>query len=738
MIPVKKIMKKNFSKLSPLDSAESAVKVMDKNNVDYLLIQEEGEIRGVVTSRGLVGYPSSRLILDCAVQPIGSVSEEALVDEAVKVLKEKEVSFLVVLDKKGMPVGVANQEIITNSLFQELKKLSKEKDEYITELKRTKEALETSRTSFHNIVERSADGILVVDQRGAVRFVNSTAESLFGRKSEELIGELFGFPIVEGKMTEIDIIRSDKETGLGQMRVAETKWEGESAYIASLRDITEISQSRKRIDLLANLVDNASYVMILIVSPDGQIMECNVLASSAFGYSKNEMLAKGIDGLFKPGAYEGWEKIADYVKQEGSWRGELEAMCKDGKEFPVDMAASRSNNEEYGNTSIICFIRDVSKEKEIDRMKSEFISTVGHELRTPLTSIKNAVDIVLGKSAGAVNENQRRFLSMADRNIDRLSGIINELLDISKIESGTIKIELRPLDLGVSLDMAIASLKSRASEKSISIHKEIPSDLPQAYGDSDKAEQIFINLIDNATKFTPEGGHIYVSAKEVRSEEEGKQSAIEVSVADNGIGIRPDELEKVFDRFHQVEESLTREVQGTGLGLSIVKGLVEAHGGKIWVESEVGKGSKFTFTLPQYSPQNALKYYLDKEIAGAKEKNIPLSVMILKIEEFESLTEAYGYTEALRIVDEVKRLTEVTARRTTDIIETQKFGHIIVIMADTPKQGALALRNRLKRVFSKQKFAIGKESVKINLVSGLATYPHDGVTGEELLEKAKK
>ena len=119
-------------------------------------------------------------------------------------------------------------------------------------------------------------------------------------------------------------------------------------------------------------------------------------------------------------------------------------------------------------------------------MKSEFISVVSHELRTPLTSIKSAVDIILGETAGAINEDQRRFLSMSDRNIDRLSGIIDDLLDISKIESGSIKIELKPLDLRASLDIIIHCLTSRAREKSISIHKEIPSDLPQAYGDSNK------------------------------------------------------------------------------------------------------------------------------------------------------------------------------------------------------------------------------------------------------------
>ena len=392
--------------------------------------------------------------------------------------------------------------------------------------------------------------------------------------------------------------------------------------------------------------------------------------------------------------------------------------------------------------------------RESDRIKSEFISVVGHELRTPLTSMKNAVDIILGEMAGAINEDQRRFLSMVDRNIDRLSGIISDLLDISRIESGRIKIELRPLDLDAPFDRAMASLKSRAKEKSISIHKEIPSDLPQAYGDSDKIEQIFINLLDNAIKFTPEGGKIWLTAKLVRGEEfavySKKQTEelrtndcgldrnlIEVSVADSGAGIPPYELEKIFDRFYQVEKSLTREIEGIGLGLSIVKSLVEGHGGRIWVESEQGKGSKFTFTLPEYSPERDLKDCLDKEIAGAGEKGAALSLMLMKIEKFEYTEEAYGEVEALKLLDEVKQVIQDTVLRTTDMIETLTLGRTIMILSDTSKKGAFALGNRLKEVLSKQTFTIGNESIKIKMVLEVATYPDDGVAGEELIKKAQ-
>jgi len=148
MIPIKKIMKKDFSRLSSSQSVGSAVKVMEKMDIDYLLIEEEGEIKGMVTSRELVGYPSSRLILDCVIQPIGILSEEALADEALKALKQKAVTFLLVLSKDGKPVGVINQEIIINSLFQQLRKLNKEKDRDITERKQAEEQLSNTYTEL--------------------------------------------------------------------------------------------------------------------------------------------------------------------------------------------------------------------------------------------------------------------------------------------------------------------------------------------------------------------------------------------------------------------------------------------------------------------------------------------------------------------------------------------------------------------------------------------------------------
>lgn len=440
-----------------------------------------------------------------------------------------------------------------------------------------------------------------------------------------------------------------------------------------------------------------------------------------------------------------------------------------GTPYQIELSSIVSDEGKFLGTVMVS--REISREKEIDQMKSEFISVTSHELRTPLTSIRNAVDIILGEKAGKLNKDQKKFLSLAGRNIDRLSGLVNALLDISRIESGKMRIKFDCFELNAPVEAAIASLRAMAKAKSIPIHKEIPSDLPAVYGDSDRVEQVFINLLHNAIKFTPEGGHVYVSArlvpssefvvgseekaKEVRSEEfvvgskeqtekvyESRtkdygldKDFIEASVQDTGVGIPPEYLHRIFDKFYRAEESSTK---GTGLGLAIVKGLIEAHQGRIWVESEVGKGSKFTFILPQYSPEKALKDYFSRELERARETDTVLSVVILKVVESENLTKIYGEAEILKLLDQIKQVVQNTARRATDRVEIQRVGQVIVILADTPRDGASALIKRLGEMFSRQKFKMGGEPVRVTLMLDVATYPEDGDDPDELIEKAEK
>ena len=539
------------------------------------------------------------------------------------------------------------------------------------------------------------------------------------------VRSFFNIPLmIKDKFTGMINVCSHKENAfdVDDIKLLYTIANQMSVAIERLTGVIAAEKTKMEV-MVDSMVDG-----VIMIDKNKKIVVINPAARKALhldSYQESDIDFDGISKLLGCNPVE-------LLRREGAGSIKNEALIY-GIQNQMQISSVMGSDGDALGTVVV--LRDVSREKEIDRMKSEFISIVGHELRTPLTSIKNAVNVIFSKKAGDINENQMRFLSMADRNINRLSGLINDLLDISRIEAGKINLELKPLALGTALDMAINSLASRAGEKSISIRKEIPSDLPQAYGDPDKLEQIFINLIDNAIKFTPEGGQICVSASEGQRSE--VENFIKVSVTDTGTGIGPDEIEKIFDRFYKVEKTLIRTVNGTGLGLSIVKGLVEAQGGKVWVSSKVGKGSKFSFTLLKYTSERAFKDLLHREIQKANENNTPLSLLILKVDEFEYLRETHGEAKALKLAREVRQLGESTVRRSTDKINVRADGGVIIILFDTPKQGALALADRIKMSVSKQRFTAGEESIKINLQLIVATFPEDGRT-EDVLMKAIK
>ncbi len=250
------------------------------------------------------------------------------------------------------------------------------------------------------------------------------------------------------------------------------------------------------------------------------------------------------------------------------------------------------------------------KLEKLEKLKSEFISIVSHELRTPLTSIKNSIDIILSGRCGQNSTSAEKFLSMAKQNVTRLSGIINDLLDISKIEAGKMDFHFNPVNIHSVIDYVKNALSGLAKEKSIEILTAGTKNLPEIMADAQRLEQVLTNLLSNAIKFTPEGRKITIRSElknaadiiynpcfsEVMAKLKGDY--IVVSVEDEGIGIAEAGLLHVFDKFAQIENSLSRKVGGSGLGLPIAKQLLEAHNGAIWCESEIDKGSKFHFALP--------------------------------------------------------------------------------------------------------------------------------------------
>lgn len=239
--------------------------------------------------------------------------------------------------------------------------------------------------------------------------------------------------------------------------------------------------------------------------------------------------------------------------------------------------------------------------KELDRLKSDFVSNVSHELRTPLTSIRMSVDNLLDGIAGPITEAQRRYFQRIRDNTNRLIHLINDLLDLGRIESGRIELHPSLLPLSEVTAEVVESLRPMALEKGIRIEAQLAPDL-HAFADRDKVHQVFLNLVGNAVKFTPPGGQVTVIAGPVPGETADAGDRVQVSVEDTGEGIPDGEIEAIFDKFYQASRASRQKAQGTGLGLSIAKGLIELHGGRIWVESAPGRGSRFTFTLPARPP----------------------------------------------------------------------------------------------------------------------------------------
>jgi len=240
----------------------------------------------------------------------------------------------------------------------------------------------------------------------------------------------------------------------------------------------------------------------------------------------------------------------------------------------------------------VTVFHDITAFKELDAMKNEFVHMVSHELRSPMTAIKLQHEVILDGLAGEVTNKQRELLSRAQGKIQGLIELINESLDIAKIEAGYRQLELLPLQMGEVLREVVELLRVKAEDQKVTLNLSIPPDLPPVRADRRSMEEVFINLVSNAINYSPDGGAVAISGF-------SHGEYVEVRVADTGIGIEPEEIPKIFDKFYRVKHPRTRQIIGTGLGLALVKGIVDAHRGTVEVESQLGVGSTFRVFLPR-------------------------------------------------------------------------------------------------------------------------------------------
>lgn len=349
-------------------------------------------------------------------------------------------------------------------------------------------------------------------------------------------------------------------------------------------------ESTKNQAILESIADG-----VMVADNNGRVILFNTAAEGIFSISRSQALGRFVDEIL--GLYGA--KAREWLATIQQWRTSTKSFEK-GQFFSDRLEVGRqvvsvhfspviSASREF--LGVVSVFRDVTAEVEADRAKSEFVSTVSHELRTPMTSVKGYADLLLMGAAGSLSEMQRNFLTTIKNNADRLTALVNDLLDISRIETGRIQLEFKAIAIEPLIQQVVTTLFPKAREKDIQLRFIVSPPLPKVWADPDRLIQVVTNLAGNAYKYTPTGGQVSLYAYV-------RKGIMHVAVADTGIGISPENQKKIFERFYRVDDPLVQEVSGTGLGLAIAGSLAQAMGGQIWVESEPGEGSIFTFTVP--------------------------------------------------------------------------------------------------------------------------------------------
>ncbi len=327
---------------------------------------------------------------------------------------------------------------------------------------------------------------------------------------------------------------------------------------------------------------------VIVFDCHGRAIVANPAIGRILERSTDEILGADIERLMGSRVtIQDRNKVLELLWQRESHRSSLKFVWGT-RILSVSFAPVHSPTGEV--IGMVGVFRDVTGEAEVDRLKSDFVSIVSHELRTPLTSIKGYLDLVLMGAAGPVNKQQASFLEIAKANADRLNALVSDLLDISRIESGKAVLDLKVTSLSEIIDQVARGLEHEFEARGLTLKLDVPANLPEILADPVRVAQILSNLLSNAYKYTQNGGAT-IRARLT-------SNAIQVDVSDTGIGISKEDQEKIFGRFFRAEDNLVRQQPGTGLGLNITKSLVEMHGGRIWLESEPGKGTTFSFTLP--------------------------------------------------------------------------------------------------------------------------------------------
>jgi PAS domain S-box-containing protein len=426
-------------------------------------------------------------------------------------------------------------------------------------------------------------------------------------------------------------------------------------------DVTEMRQAEEHIRYQANLLENVSDA-IVATDLDSRITRWNLAAEEIYGWHANEVMGKPLNDFLHTEYPDGTSQaqIFQQFMEQKLWKGEVTQTRKDGKRIVVSASVSLVTDDMTGApTAMVALNRDITERKQVEenlrilntkleqrvsertaelthanRAKDEFLANMSHELRTPLNTILGLSEILMEQRRGPLTEAQERALELITSSGQHLLGLINDVLEVSKIEAGKLQIHPDVISVKEVCESSLNFIKELALKKSITLDYWNNEEIARVYADPQRLKQILVNLLNNAVKFTPEKGNVGLEV-EVNTEHD----QIQFIISDTGIGIAPEDLHKLFTPFTQLDSSLARQYAGTGLGLVLVFKFTELHGGSMQVESEVGKGSRFIVTLP-WSETQALSPHtnITSTLAVEPEPDLtsPTHELILLVEDNEA------------------------------------------------------------------------------------------------------
>ena len=516
----------------------------------------------------------------------------------------------------------------------------------ITERKKVEKEVVKQRDRAQRYLDIAGVMLVAINTEGNVTLINKKGCEVLGYDEEEIVGKNWFDNFVPKRVAEVALSVS-KQSLAGEVEPVEyfenpilTK-NGEERliiwYNATLRDekgniIGHLSSGediteRKQVEAEIMIKDSAiasSINAIVFIDLTGDVTYVNPSFINMWGYdSEEEIMGKpAVKFWHGKGLYV---EVMDAMFDKGGWVGELVAEKRDGSLFDVQLSANMVKDEENNPICMMASFVDITERKqaeekirqqniqlkELDELKSNFINVTSHELRTPIASVKGYVQMLLRQTLGEITDEQKKGLEVVLRNTNRLDRLIQDLLDISRLESGTMKFIPEKTNLQKMMKEILETMKYSADLKGMKINVDLEKGIPTLFIDQDRIKQVIINLLNNAIKFSPDGSVINMRAKKHKND-------VLFEVQDFGRGIPGDKQKKIFDTFYQVDYGADRKFGGTGLGLAISQNIIHVHSGNIWVESKgkPGEGSTFRFTLPiksakdiEYNSRNEI--YLD-------------------------------------------------------------------------------------------------------------------------------